>query len=86
MGLATLVRLNAAYIATRGRTFVPSHPLYDTGMSTDGVINASLEAIRQLHGGAVGRRDEQLIQQCYDAYVALSQTYGTIDYGQEHAE
>lgn len=86
LAFRSMVDLNAAYIQARGATFFASNPFLQTGLSTDALINETLEQVRQLHGAALVRRDETLIEQCYDAYVALSAAYYAIAYGREHAE
>lgn len=76
-----LVALNQLYITERSGTFVADNPFFDSGISTDAVINESLEQIRQLHAAALNTRNETLLEQCYDTYAALGRLYYSIDYG-----
>lgn len=81
--LAAIVRVNAHYVDARGKTFVGSHPFASlTGLPAggDSFISETLEQLRQYMQVALGRRDEQQIEQIFDTFAALTRVYLGIEY------
>lgn len=81
-----MISLNKAYIDAKQNTFIAYSAFFDRGNSSDVVVQETLEQIRQLHASALSKRDEQLLEQCQDAYLGFTELYHTIDYGVPHAE
>jgi hypothetical protein len=78
--LSAVIRINAAYVAAKGRTFFANSPFIDNPHATDSFINDTLEALRMNIQAAVGRRDEQQIEQGFRAMTALVKVYLNITY------
>ena len=78
--LAAVLSLNSMYVTAKKRTFINVHPFFDNPRTTDPVINASLEALRQLYQGAVAMRDETLCGLLSRAFAQLVGVYTRIDY------
>lgn len=78
--LNVVVKINAAYVETKGKTFFTNNPFIENPLASDGFINDSLEHLRQHAQAAVARRDEQEIEQALQAMAALVQVYLAIDY------
>jgi hypothetical protein len=84
--LEVVVLINATYVATKGRTFLASNPIFETSQATDGFINETLEHLRQLAQASTQRGDEEAIRQTLRAMAALVRTYMTIDYAEPRAK
>lgn len=80
--LSTVVGINQAYIAAKGRTFFPQVLLVDNPLTADGSLTNSLEHLRQLTRSGVSRGDERQIEQTLRAFVQLATVYAAIDYAQ----
>ena len=81
--LAAIVRVNALYVDARGKTFVGSHPFASlTGLRAggDSFISGTLEQLRQYMQVALGRRDEQQIEEIFGTFGALTRVYLGIEY------
>lgn len=78
--LNAIIGINAAYVAAKGKTFFAHSPFIDNPHATDGFINDTLEALRMNVQAAVGRRDEQQIEQCFRTMAALVKVYLNISY------
>ena len=78
--LNAVIGINAAYVAGKGKTFFAHSPFIDNPHATDGFINDTLEALRMNVQAAVGRRDEQQIEQCFRTMAALVKVYLNISY------
>jgi hypothetical protein len=78
--LNVVVRINAAYIQAKGKTFYTSNILIENPLTTDGFINNTQEHLRQHAHAAVARRDEKQIEQTLQAMAGLVQVYLGIDY------
>lgn len=83
VALMTIIQINAAYIDAKGKTFFSYSYLLDTGLSTDGIINESLEQLRQNVRIGISRGDEQQIEQSFAAMAQLCAVYVKIDYVNE---
>lgn len=83
--LNAVIDINAAYIATKGKTFYASNPLIDNPLAGDGFINDTLEHLRKNIQSGITRRDEQQIEQTLQAMAALVRAYLGIDYSSPYA-
>jgi hypothetical protein len=83
--LATVVRINSAYVEAKGRTFSSTNPVFDIQSPTDEFINETLEHLRQNVRIAISRGDEQQIQQTLLIFAALVDVYLGIEYSNEFA-
>lgn len=84
--LNTVVRINAAYIKAKEKTFYASTLVYQHPRSTDSFINEVLEALRQSVQIGIMRRDEQYLEQTLHSMAALAQLYLGIVYANPDAE
>ena len=84
--LNVVVRINAAYIEAKGKTFYSNSLFLDHPLASDGFINESLECMRQNVECAIRHRDERQIEQSMQALAALVQAYLDIDYANRTAE
>ncbi len=75
-----VIAINRSYIEAKGRTFFGELWLIENPLSSDGVVNETLEHIRQTAQISIARKDEQQIQQCFHTLSALVREYLTIDY------
>lgn len=81
--LTSIVRVNALYVDARGKTFVGSHPYASlTGFPAGGdiFITETLEQLRQYVQVALGRKDEQQIEQIFGTFARLTRVYLGIEY------
>jgi len=83
--LNVIVRINAAYIEAKGKTFYDHSPFFENPLAGDSFINGTLEQLRQNTQAAIARRDEQQIEQALRALAALVQVYLGIDYSSPFA-
>jgi hypothetical protein len=84
--LTTVVFINAAYVAAKGRTFFAPNAFIDIPQANDGFINDSLEQLRQAVQAAAARGDEVPLRQLLATFSTLVQTYMAIDYSNEYDE
>jgi hypothetical protein len=84
--LEVVVLINATYVATKGRTFFVSNPLFETSHANDGFINEALEHLRRFAHTSTSRGDEEAIRQALRTIAALVQVYMTIDYAAPHTK
>ena len=82
--LDVVVRINAAYVEAKGRTFFSNPPLFADPLATDGFINETLEHLRQNVRIGVSRGDECQIEQTFKAMADLVRVYLCIDYSNEY--
>jgi hypothetical protein len=80
-----IVAINATYIEVKGRTFFAQQLLLDNPLTSDGLINVTLEHLRQMARVGITRGDEQQIEQTLRTMAALARVYLTIDYASAHA-
>ena len=85
VALKAVVRINAAYIETKGKTFYLNNPFVDNALSSDSFVNDTLEHLRQHVHSGIKRRDEQQIEQTLQTMVVLVQVNFGIDYSSRHA-
>lgn len=79
--LDTVIDINRAYIATKGKTFFSNDALMiDNPLSRDSFITATLEEMRQYVQVAVSRKDERQISQALRAIFGLCQVYCRAQY------
>ena len=83
--LNVVVKINALYIETKGKTFYASNPFVENPLASDTFINNTLEDLRQNSQTAIARLDEQQIEQSLQAMASLVQVYLGIDYSSPHA-
>ena len=84
--LDTVVRINAAYIVAKGKTFYAGTLVLQDLRANDSLIDESLESARQSVQIGITRRDEQQIGQTLRSIAALAQLYLGIDYSTPLAE
>ena len=78
--LNAVVSINRGYIEAKGKTFYATHPFVENPLTSDGVINDTLEHLRQHAQRGIARGDEQHIEQALQAMYALVEVYLRIDY------
>lgn len=88
--LGTVTKINALYIDAKGKTFFANNGFIDNPLATDGVVNDTLEHLRQYSNAAIARRDEQQVEQSLQTMASLVEVYLGIDYAnhlapREHA-
>jgi hypothetical protein len=83
--LNAIVGINAAYIDAKGKTFYANNPLIENPFASDGLINDTLEHLRQNVESGISRRDEQQIEQTLQTMAALLRVYLGIDYSSPYA-
>jgi len=83
--LKTVININAVYITAKGKTFFASNPFVDNPLAHDGFINNTLEYLRKNVQDGITRRDEQQIEQTFQALTELVHLYISIDYSNPHA-
>ncbi|MEI2431191.1 hypothetical protein RDV84_12840 [Lysobacter yananisis] len=83
--ILSIVKINGAYVAAKGRTFFAHNGFIDEPRATDGFINSTLEQVKQSFQLALSRRDEQHINQTIRTFTGLAAVYTFIDYPQEGA-
>lgn len=85
VAMNAIIRINRAYVETKGKTFFAYQPMFDTPFTSDGFINDTLEHLRQTARIGVARGDEQQIEQTLQAMAELVRVYMAIDYASPHA-
>lgn len=85
IALNAILSINASYIEVKGKTFFANNYLVENPMTTDNLINDSLERLRQNVQVGISRGDEQQIEQSLRTLLGLCQLYSNIDYASEHA-
>lgn len=85
LSLNSIVVMNSAYIRTKGKTFFSITPFVDNPESVDGVINETLEHIRQNIRIGLSRSDEQFLELNFRAIYSLVGLYYNIDYSNDRA-
>ena len=83
--LNALCWINHAYIIAKGKTFFANEPFFDNPLTTDSLIDESLEYLRKFGKSGIARSDEEQIRQAMGALAALSDIYLKIDYSKDHA-
>ena len=78
--LNAVVRINAGYVESKGKTFYATNLFFDNRLASDGLINDTLEHLRQHAQSGIARSDEQQIEQALRGMSALLQVYLRIDY------
>lgn len=84
--LSAIVTIQESYIAAKGKTFFSNALLFQNPLTTDGLINETLEDLRQNVRLGVSRGDEQQIEQSLTAIAALAHIYMGIDYASDYSE
>jgi hypothetical protein len=79
--LAALVEVNQRYVGAKGRTFIANNPFVPDINATDGVVNETLEQLRQLSRRAVMDGNEPLMDHTHACLASLAEVYADIDYG-----
>lgn len=75
-----IVHINATYCAAKHGTFVGSNPFFEMPGVTDGLINSSLEQLRQTMQAALAMGDERLAGSALRAIEGLYEVYLLIEY------
>lgn len=75
-----IVSMNTAYVEAKGRTFFTYQFMLENPLTSDNVINDTLEHLRQTARISISRGDEQQIEQTLRGLAALVRVYATIDY------
>jgi len=79
--VTVMVKINAAYVGVKGRTFFANQPFFDTGLTTDPVLNVTLEQLRQLVAHGLQSNNESLVENALSGMAALVPIYNQVDYG-----
>lgn len=85
VAMNAIIRINAAYVEAKGKTFFANQLMFDNPLTSDGFINNALEHLRQSARIGVSRGDEQQIEQALQAMAELVRVYLAIDYASPHA-
>jgi hypothetical protein len=80
VAIDVIMRINAAYVASKGKTFFATNPFFDNPLTTDGFINTSLEEVKQTFQFGLARNDERQVDQAFRTFAALSSVYLKIEY------
>ena len=83
--LNAVIGINAAYIKSKRKTFYANNPFFDNPLSSDSVVNNTLEHLRQNVQSGLARQDEQQIEQTLQTMAALVRAYLDIDYSSPYA-
>jgi hypothetical protein len=75
-----LIVINGAYVEAKAKTFFGSNLMFDNPLTTDGLVNDTLEHLRQTARIGIARGDEVQIEQTLRALAALVRVYLAIDY------
>jgi hypothetical protein len=79
-----VVEINAAYIATKGKTFFPYIPFSENRLSSDTFLNETLEQVRLEVRTGFSRGDETQVEGALKALARLAELYLGIDYGADY--
>lgn len=83
--LNAVVRINAAYIESKGKTFYANSLFFENPLSSDSFFNDTLEHLRQNAQSGIARQDEQQIEQTLSAMAELVRIYLSINYSSPYA-
>lgn len=78
--LDSLLALNRAYVAVKGRSFYARNLLVENPQVTDGTINTTLEELRRLRVAALAGLDELHLEQLFQTHLGLVRIYLGIEY------
>jgi len=78
--LRSLVAINGVYIRTKGATFFGNNLMFENPLVTDGIINETLETLRQTMKISLTRGDERQATQTLQTLEFLVKLYLTIEY------
>lgn len=78
--LNALLQINAGYVEAKGKTFYASYLFVDNPLASDGLINDTLEHLRQHAQSGIARKDEQQIEKALQTMSGLVHVYLGIDY------
>lgn len=79
-----LLAINASYIKAKGATFFAQQLFGENPLVTDGVVNATLEHLKQNIRLAVARGDEPSVSQNVATVARVAELYLSADYGAIH--
>jgi hypothetical protein len=80
-----VIAINAAYVEAKGRTFFAHQLLIENPLTSDALVNNTLEQLRQTARAGTSRGDEQQIEQTLRTFAALVGVYAAIDYASPQA-
>ena len=86
ISLGTLVVINSEYIKAKDKTFFASNPFFNTGNTTDNIINSTLEHLRQNIKIGLSRNDELFLESNFKVIYNLIAIYLQIDYSNDRTE
>ena len=84
--LNTIIIINQKYIQAKGKTFFNSNGIIEVFPTTDGIINLTLEDLRQAVKVAIKNNDEQFIEQLFNTFLGLVNIYSKIEYPSNNSE
>lgn len=79
--VTVMAKINSAYVGVKGRTFFANQLFFDTGLTTDPVLNVTLEQLRQLVAHGLQGNNESLVENAMSGMAALVPIYNQVDYG-----
>jgi hypothetical protein len=79
--VTAMAKINAEYVSVKGRTFFANQLFFDTGLTTDPVLNVTLEQLRQLVAHGMQANNESLVENAMTGMAALVPIYNQVDYG-----
>lgn len=83
--LFNVLNINLDYITTKENTFFTVNPFIDNPLSSDPIINYTLEEVRQNINIGITTNDEQFVMQNIRLLQSLALAYYQIDYSDERA-
>ncbi|MCG7550507.1 hypothetical protein [Pseudoalteromonas sp. Of7M-16] len=83
--LSTILNINIDYISTKENTFFTVNPFIDNPLSSDPIINYTLEEVRQNINIGITTNDEQFVMQNIRLLHSLALAYYNIDYSDQRA-
>lgn len=84
--LFNVLNINLDYILRKEKTFLTVNPFIDNPLSSDSIINYTLEDVRQNINVGITTNDEQFVMQNVRLLHDLALAYYQIDYSTERAE
>ncbi|OBU51625.1 hypothetical protein [Stenotrophomonas maltophilia] len=84
MLLAT-ISVHKSYVSAKGKTFVPSNPIFEVKPSRDAFQISTLESLRRAGIAALARKDERQAMLVFQALHDLFHVYLQIEYGVRRA-